>query len=155
MHSGRIQITDVSLIGTDLNITNQVFASVYDATSGIGASGLMGFGFPLGSKYIPTVCYAIADIPNSGSIWVTTINAYAQQNRQYMTLDESSQYWPIVLRLAQTGEISKAMFSMEFEGLSNTDAPTQSNSFNYTSDQGVLTIGDYPEGYTCVICRLY
>jgi hypothetical protein len=67
-----------------------------------------------------------------------------------MTLDQSSQYWPIVLRLAQQGEVSRAIFSMEFEGLSNTSAPTQSNSFDYTSDMGLLTIGDYPEGYTCV-----
>jgi hypothetical protein len=57
-HSGRIQTTDVSLIGTDLNVTDQVFASIYDATSGIGASGLMGFGFPLGSEYNTAISYS-------------------------------------------------------------------------------------------------
>lgn len=44
---GTSLLSDVKLTGTDLIATNLTFADLYTTTNGVGASGLLGLGFPL------------------------------------------------------------------------------------------------------------
>lgn len=44
---GSSLLSNVQLSGTDLSVTNLTFADLYTTTNGVGASGLLGLGFPL------------------------------------------------------------------------------------------------------------
>lgn len=44
---GSSLLSNVAIDGSDLAVTNLTFADLYQTTNGVGASGLMGLGFPL------------------------------------------------------------------------------------------------------------
>jgi hypothetical protein len=131
--SGAIGVTTLSLNGTDLTANNLTFANLYQSSSGTGGSGLLGLSFPL-----------------DGDIFLNVLGTFNATGTP-LTAQQAAAYYPLVPLLQQQGQIQNAMFSLIVDRipLSAEEAVEgDEDAFNYTSSQGTLTIGDYPEGYT-------
>lgn len=128
---GAIGLATTSINGTDLTANNLTFANLYQSSSGTGASGLIGLGFPLDGDIFLTICEAF--------------NATGQP----LSIQQASAYYPLVPTLQQQGEINTAMFSLVVDRVPiDEQAPSDTTVFNYTMANGTFTIGDYPSGYT-------
>lgn len=130
---GAIGLAPVSINGTGLTANNLTFANLYQSSSGTGASGLLGLGFPLNGDIFLTICEAF--------------NATGQP----LSIQQASAYYPLVPTLQQQGLISSSIFSLVVDGIPGSlQAPSDETVFNYTMANGTFTFGDYPEGYTYV-----
>lgn len=129
---GAIQLAPLSINGTGLSVRNQSFANLYYSSSPIGASGLLGLGFPISSP-----------------IWREVTDNYYNTTRRFLPLSQSQNYYPFVNMLYQQGSIPRQMFSLEV--YPDPAAPIAQNTavnYTYSRSAGYLTLGDYPEGTT-------
>lgn len=132
---GTSLLSDLRLTGTDLAVTNLTFADLYTTTNGVGASGLLGLGFPL-----------------NGNIWSDVVIGLYQQTKEPVPRSTSSSYFPIVPLLQVQNQIAASMYSLVVTRLGPSDSnnPKTSGGTLPTSPQatlssGVMTFGDYPE----------
>lgn len=109
---------------------------MYRTDNGVGASGLLGLGFPL-----------------NGNIWAAAVVGLYQQTQQTVSPATSSAYFPIVPLLYFEGDIQTPMFSLELSRLGpqaannpKTSGGTLPTSPQATRSNGSMTFGAYPEG---------
>ncbi|KAK9895412.1 acid protease [Cystobasidium minutum MCA 4210] len=133
---GSSLLSNVAIDGSDLAVTNLTFADLYQTTNGVGASGLMGLGFPL-----------------NGNIWSDAVLAIYGQTKQKVSQAVSSSYFPIVPLLYYQNQIASSMYSLVVTRMGPNDAnnPKSSGGTLPTSPQatllseGTMVFGDYPE----------
>lgn len=130
---GAIGLTPLALNGTEISADNLTFANVYDADSGLGGQGLIGLSFPLNSAIFGAV------------------TAARNESGTPLTATEAQQYYPLVPLLQLEGKIDQSIFGLVVDRIpADIVAPADANVYNYTYGSGALTLGDFPEGYTCV-----
>lgn len=133
---GTVHLADCSFDGTDLSARNLSFADVYRTDNGVGASGLLGLGFPL-----------------NGNIWAAAVVGMYGQTQQTVSQSASSAFFPIVPLLYFEGDIQTPMFSLELSRMGpqaannpKTSGGTLPTSPQATPQGGTMTFGAYPDG---------
>lgn len=133
---GTVHLADISFDNTDLGARNLSFADVYRTDNGVGASGLLGLGFPL-----------------NGNIWAEAVVGLYGQTGQAVAPSVSSAFFPIVPLLYFEGDISAPIFSLELSRLGpqaannpKTSGGTLPTSPQATLQDGSMTFGAYPSG---------
>ncbi|CAD6582610.1 MAG: hypothetical protein CYPHOPRED_002078 [Cyphobasidiales sp. Tagirdzhanova-0007] len=135
---GAVQMSNILLDGSDFRANNLSFANVYSTDNGVGASGLLGLGFPL-----------------NGNIWTEALTAIYASTKTKVSAAASASYFPIVPLLQAQGAITNAMYSLVVTRLGPQEANNPKTSGGTiplspaaTLSTGTLTIGNYPAGMT-------
>lgn len=156
---GSVLLSNIKLDSTDLSATNLSFADLYQTSNGVGASGLLGLGFPLNGN-IWTVsaleaddCFGTASHKSLFHSLQNAVMATYHRTQQTVSAAVSASYFPIVPLLQTQGKIANAMFSLVVNrvGPSGSNNPKTSGGTLPTSPQATLsngsfTFGAYPPG---------
>ncbi|KAL8276885.1 hypothetical protein RQP46_010713 [Phenoliferia psychrophenolica] len=139
VNSGAIGLAPFSLGNSSISHPSFPFSNVYEWSTGLFSSGIIGLGFMLNSASLSAV--------------LTAESAKGTP----LSVEEATAYWPLVPFLAHNGSIDAPIFALQLDHLPWSQVVTAATSAlsgavnasygDFVYEGGTLTLGGLPDGH--------